>query len=330
MTADANLFEDLCRDVEIVSLPQMIGAPSRTDALHDQPTPLILHCVPLGVDEQRRHMATIAATLDRIDPALFVVDVSAEIAVLSRILSVPAISIRMHGDRLDPGHLGAYEASVGMLAPFDETIEQDDYPDALRRRTFYSGGLCTGTAAIGTKTEARAALGLDPNRRTIVVMTGGGGSGSPWAPLTMAARADPDALFLAIGPVHREGHETEFANLKEVGWTDRVTDYLIAADIVVASAGDNTVHEIARIGRPFICTPEWRYFAEQQRKSEQLARVGAAIHMPVWPGSLGEWNEVLRKAEALDLHAQATLFDPDAAAKCADWLERTATALWSS
>ncbi|ALN74415.1 glycosyltransferase [Aureimonas sp. AU20] len=329
LTAGPHLFDGFSRDIEIVTLPNMIGAGVPTPRLFAEPTPSVMHCVPLGVSEMRRTMRTILDHLDDRGTGLFVVDVSSEIGLLSRVASIPSIQIRMHGDRSDIGHIGAYEAAVGMLAPFDERMEQDDYPAALRAKTFYSGGLCTTEDDVPDKAEARARLGLDPAREIIVVLTGGGGSGTPYAPLTVAARAAPDALWLVLGPTHREGHETDFSNLRELGWVRGVTDYLAAADIVIASAGDNTVHEIARVGRPLVVMPEWRYFGEQARKSEALVRLGAAVSEPVWPGDLAGWRALLDRARALDPHAIRTLYDPDAAQKAAGWLEGLCDELWN-
>ena len=329
MTAKPALFDGFARPIEIVALPDMIGAPVPTPALFDQPTPEVLHCVPLGVERTRRTMRTILDHLDDIDPALFVVDVSAEIALLARIASVPAVKIRMHGDRLDPGHLGAYQACVGLLAPYDESIEQDDYPAWARAKTCYTGGLCTTVDTVPDKAAARARLGLDPDREIILVLTGGGGAGTPYAPLTMAARAVPDALWLVIGPVHREGHETDFGNLVERGWVPDVTTHIAAADVVIASAGDNTVHEIARVGRPYVCAPEWRYFGEQTRKAERLAEVGAAVALHNWPGALAPWRGILDAAAALDPAILTALYAPDAARRAAHYLETLADRLWA-
>lgn len=323
-------FRSMPRPARVVELPDMVGAPSRSDALHRQSTPSMLHCVPLGVEEMRQHMGIIAETLRGTDPALFVVDVSAEITLLARIMSVPTVTIRMHGDRSDSGHLAGYEASVGILAPFDERIEQADYPQWARKRTFYSGGLCTTAAPLRSRDEARAELGLPLDRKLTLVIAGGGGSGTPFAPLTVAARAEPDALWLIAGPVHREGHETDFGNLRELGWVDNLTDYLCAADRVVASAGDNTVHEIARARKPFLCIPEWRYFAEQQAKAAELARVGAATHLETWPASIPEWQRVLSVTDRLDTERLAQLHDADAARKTALWLESEAERLWQT
>jgi predicted glycosyltransferase len=329
LTAGPHLFDGFARDIEIVTLPNMIGAAVPTPRLYAEPTPQVMHCVPLGLAEMRRTMRLILDHLDEREVGLFVIDVSAEIALLSRIASVPAVQIRMHGDRSDIAHLGAYEACVGMLAPFDERLEQEDYPEGLRARTFYSGGLCTSLDPVPGRTEARAMLGLDPTREIIVAVTGGGGSGTPYAPLTVAARAAPDALWLTLGPTHREGHETDFANLHELGWVPSVTAYLAAADIVIASAGDNTIHEVARVGGRLIVMPEWRYFAEQTRKAEALVRLGAAVQAPVWPGDLDGWRNLLARARALETGRLADLYAPDAAARAAGWLEDLTDSLWA-
>jgi predicted glycosyltransferase len=329
LTAGPHLFDGFGRDIEIVPLPNMIGAGVPTPRLYAEATPRVMHCVPLGLSEMRRTMRTILDHLDEREVGLFVVDVSAEIALLSRIASVPAVQIRMHGDRSDIGHVGAYEACVGMLAPFDERLEQDDYPAALRTKTFYSGGLCTSVDRVPGREEARARLGLDPRQEIVVAVTGGGGSGTPFAPLTVAARAAPDALWLTLGPTHREGHETDFANLRELGWVPGVTDYLAAADIVIASAGDNTVHEVARVGGKLIVMPEWRYFAEQTRKAEALVRLGAAVQAPLWPGDLQGWRDLLAQARALDGEALRSLYAPEAAARAAGWLEGLTDELWA-
>ena len=329
MCADPDLFTDLPAGTELVRLPNMIGAPSATPALHDQPNPASLHCVPLGVAEQREHMGVIAEVLRARNPALFFVDVSAEIAILARILSVPAVKVRMHGDRSDAGHEAAYEACVGLLAPYDEAIEQADYPARFRAKTFYSGGLCTTTDPVPEKAAARRTLGLPAERPTILVLAGGGGGGTPYAPLTMGCRAVPDADWHVIGPVAREGHETDFGNLTLHGWVDDPLAWIAAADTVIASAGDNTVHEIARVNRPFLCVPEWRYFGEQHEKARAMARAGAAHTLEVWPSSDAGWRAAIEGARGIDLDAQAALFDPEAGAKIASYLEETADRLWA-
>lgn len=328
LTAEPEHFE-AASSIEVVALPNMIGETVPTDRLFDEPTPSVMHCVPLGLPSMRKTMRMIIDHLDDREIGLFVVDVSSEIGMLGRICSTPTVQMRLHGDRNDVGHVGSYEAMVGILAPFDERMEQQDYPRHLRDKTFYTGGLCTTRDQVLSRAEARQKLGLSSDQKIVLVMTGGGGSGTPYAPLTVAARAVPDALWLVAGPVLREGHETDFPNLKELGWVDNVTDHIAAADIVVASAGDNTVHEIARAARLFVVMPEWRYFSEQHRKASELVRLGAAVSAPHWPGDYEGWRGLLQRAEELDTQALATLHEPTAAAKAANWLEGLCDQLWT-
>ncbi len=107
-----------------------------------------------------------------------------------------------------------------------------------------------------------------------------------------------------------------------------MTDYLAAADIVVASAGDNTVHEVARVGGRLVVMPEWRYFGEQTRKAEALVRLGAAVQAPVWPGDLQGWRDLLAQARNLDGVTLRGLYAPDAATRAAAWLEGLTDELW--
>ena len=108
-----------------------------------------------------------------------------------------------------------------------------------------------------------------------------------------------------------------------------VTDYLVAADIVIASVGDNTIHEIARVEQKLIVFPEWRYFGEQVRKAEELVKLGTAVSAPAWPGDLTGWQELLARARQLDGKRLGTLYDPDAARRGAAWLESLTDELWA-
>ena len=330
-TVAADAFESLGDDrITAVRLDNGIGHPSPTAALHDQVTPEALHCVPLGSAPMTRNVAAFTRFFAEHRPGLFFVDVSAEWAVLARLASVPAVTVRMHGDRADASHLAGYEASVGMVAPYDAALEQPEYPERLRARTFYSGGLCTTRDPVPDRDEARRALGLPLDREIIVTLSGGGGTGAHYASLTMGARARQDALWLALGPLHVEGHETDFPNLKRLGWVDRPMDYLAAADLVIASAGDNTVHEIARAERPFLCIPEWRYYDEQRVKARELARLGAAhVLADGWPASWTQWTDALDATRALGAGRLAALFEPDAARRIAEHLIELDERLWT-
>ncbi|WP_430449636.1 glycosyltransferase [Rhodophyticola sp.] len=329
LSADRTIFGDFDERIFFVELPNAIGDPSATGALHNQQTPDVTQCVPLGSPALKANAEAIVGAFKRDNPGLMINDVSVEWALLARLCSVPSVKIRMHGDRSDASHTAAYQACVGMIAPFHADLEQPDYPDWARAKTFYSGGLCTSLDAVPEKAKARTKLGLPEDRQIILTLSGGGGSGANYASLTMAARALPDALWLTVGPVQLEGHETEFTNLRQCGWVENVLDYLAAADVVVASAGDNTCHEIARVGRPFLCIPEWRYYDEQVAKGRELARLGSAHVLSKWPASNRQWQNAIVATLELGTGQLIPLFDPKAANKIADHLIALDAHLWA-
>ena len=326
--ARPEIFPNLPANAEVVRIPDFHGKQARSTQLHNQPACLALDCAPVGVSAIRGTGGIIAAWLARVDPALFIVDVSAELALLGRICSVPVVKIRMHGDREDAAHQAAYSACAAMLAPYSEELEQADWPDHLRKRTFYSGGLIDTRKPVPEKAEARKKLGLPGEQQLFVVVAGNGGVGIPIAPVTLAARAYPDALWLTVGKSVRYGHETDFANLVDVGWVDNVSDYLAAADVVIATPGDTLTHEIARVGRPLICIPEWCYYDEQACKAQALSTRNLAVYSPRWPASFSQWRTLVNEAYQCDLSGQRELVDNHAAQRAAGFLEELIQDLW--
>lgn len=326
--AKPEIFPKLPPNAEIVRIPDFHGKQARSKQLHNQPACLALDCAPVGVSAIRGTGGIIASWLAREDPALFVVDVSAELALLGRICSVPVVKIRMHGDRNDQAHQAAYSACTAMLAPYDASLEQADWPPNLRKRTFYTGGLIDTHEAVPDKAEARERLGLSQDQQIFTVVAGNGGVGIPIAPVTLAARAYPDALWLTVGKTVRYGHETDFSNLIDVGWVDNVSDYLAAADVVVATPGDTLTHEIARVGRPLICIPEWCYYDEQACKAHALEASNFAAYSPTWPASFSQWRRLVDRANDCDIAGQRQLVDEHAARRAADYLEDLIRDLW--
>ena len=314
---------------EVVAIPSLFeahlsgGAPPALEAAR---TPATLHCAPLGWPGIRRAVARLAAWLDEADPALMIVDVSAEIAQLCRIASVPCVPVLQHGDRSDPGHRAAYEGAVGILAPFDARLDEPR-PVWMAGMTHHAGGL-GGLVAAPDRAAARRAIGVAPDAELIVAVSGAGGSGLPLAPLTMGARAAPDALWLTVGRVAGEWHETQPANLVHRGWVDAPEAYLAAADLVVGQPGNTLVHQVLALGTPFLAIPEWRYFDEQGGKARALAREGVAYACETWPATPQAWREALARARGCDADLARSMVAPDAAARAADWLEALAARLW--
>jgi len=323
------IFPPLPPGARIVTIPSLFE-PRGDEAtgMDHIPTPATLHCAPLGWPGIRRAMATITAWFDAAGPALMICDVSAEIAQLCRICSVPHVAVLQHGDRDDPGHRAAYSGAAGLLAPFHAVLAQPEWGPAMRARTLFAGGLGVDTAT-PDRAAARRRLGIAEAEEVILVLSGAGGTGFAAAPLGVGARSRPGARWITLGKVERDWHATEPANLEHRGWVDNAPDHVAAADLVVSSAGNTTCGELLAAARPWLVVPEWRYFDEQRRKAEALAAAGLATHRPHLPSSAAAWDAALAETRADHLpEAQRAALDPAPAPRAAAWLEDLAAALW--
>lgn len=323
-----NIFPALASHVEIVTIPSLFEptVPAPT-GMGDVRTPPSLHCAPLGWEGITRAVSIIARWFDEAQPALFITDVSAELAQLARIASVPCVTVLQHGDRADAGHMAAYESAIGILAPYARILEQPGRPEWMLRRTHHAGGLGVDTAT-PTRADARALLGLAQEADIVLVLGGGGGDGLPVPPLTLGARGEPDSLWFTIGSVAHAWHETAPPNLVHRGWVDNPADWIAAADRIVSSAGNTTVHMIAAAGRPWIVIPEWRYFDEQHWKAVMLEAAGAAVKCDRWPASVDGWRTAWDRTTTLDPSRQALLVEPGAARGVADWIDGLIGQFW--
>ena len=325
-----DIFPELPTRTQLVRIPSLFEAEgSSTAALSDARTPATMHCAPLGWASIRRATAALTRWWAEADPALMIVDVSAEIAQLARLCSVPVVKVLQHGDRSDPGHMAAYESAAGLLAPYDARLEQPDRPAWMKDLIHHAGGLGTGHRSLPDRTAARRALGVPDGAEVCTVISGGGGGGAPLAPLTMAARAMPNMRFHVIGKVAREWHETVPGNLVLHGWTDTPEPFLAAADVFVASTGNTTCHHILATGTPWVAIPEWRYFDEQIEKGRALDRAGVAHLRETWPATPEAWRTAFAAAGRCDAESARSMVDPEAATRTAEWLETLADRLWT-
>lgn len=271
--------------------------------------PEALHYAPLRHPGLRRRMAAIAAWVERTDPALLVVDVSVEVALFARLLSVPTVVVRLAGDRTDQPHLEAFRSAARVLAPFPASLDGPNVPDWVRAKTFHAGFL-------GAEASQRQRDGTD-----IVVVFGRGGEGGDLGAIAAAARAVPDRAWHVLGPVF--GRAECPPNLHLHGWVSDVGPFAARAAVLVGGAGDGLVALAAAHGRRFLCLPEPRAYGEQAEKADALANIGAALVRPSWPKA-AEWPGLLREALALDPSVITALYDRTAAERCAAFLENLA------
>ena len=304
-----------CEGVEAIELPDDRMGEGAFDGRDGAERPEALHYAPLGHEGVRARVARIAAWIAEARPALMVVDVSVEVAMLARLASTPSVYVRLSGRRFDRPHLEAYRGARGLLAPFHSDLDDDRTPEAIRRMTFYAPGLLDAPAARPVQDDLVEDDLVQDDLVLGVVGEGGGlDDGEAWA---AAARALPQMRWRVIGRCTAPADPP--ANLEVLGWVDDAVDRVASAAVVVGAAGDGLVSAVAAAGRPYVCLPQPRPFAEQHSKAARLAALGAAVVCDRWP-SAAAWPGVLDRARRLDASVLARLTATDGAQRAADWL----------
>jgi len=277
-----------------------------------QPTPTALHYAPLGVAGLRRRMGMMAAWMAESDPAAMVVDVSVEVTLLARLLSIPSIVVRQHGRRTDPPHRTAVDAASLLLAPYPEWLEEPWVPDAMRDRTVYTGGFSRFDHRDADRDAARSALGLDADVQMVVVLPGQGGRVG-W-PVHEAAAATGSWQWVVLGDMPAGPHVTT------PGWVEDPWPWLAAADVIVSHGGHNAIMESIGSGRPVIIVPQDRPFDEQRHKAHLLAAHDVCLVRETWPRAAA-WPALLDRAVDHGAPRAADLVDGKGAHRAADAIQ---------
>lgn len=298
-----------------LDLPDDRPGSGRFDGLDDAPCrPDTLHYAPLDHGGIRERVARIASWIAAEEPAIMVVDVSVEVAMLARLASVPTICVRLNGKRDDAPHLEAFRGAIGLMAPFHPTFEMTDTPAWIRDKTVYFPGIAASAATSACLRERRAT-------RRILVVIGRGGLPGDGKLLAQAAMACPDWEWRVIGPVAPATEQP--ANLKLAGWVETAEQEIADASIVVGAAGDGLVGAVIAADKPFICIPEGRPYDEQRVTAQGLSRLGAALVLPQWPCA-DQWAAILEQVGTLEPAARTALGDPHGTQMAAQWLARCA------
>lgn len=262
--------------------------------------PQALHYAPLDHDGIRTRVARIAQWIAEARPALMVVDVSVEVALLARLCATPVAFMRLSGRRDDQPHLEAYRAASLLIAPFAAALDDNTLPDWIRAKTVY----CPGIAAPPPRLTAAA--------DSVLVVAGRGGAAFDGTRIASAAAATPNYRWRVIGPAVVPNQCP--SNLTFSGWVEDAPGAIAAAGIVIGAAGDGLVNTVIAAKRPFICCPEPRPFDEQVQKALALQSRGAAVVIDAWPPAQA-WPTLLAQAAQIDLQRLTALGDTDGAAR---------------
>lgn len=310
MTLIGTGLADCSGQVRCLDLPDDRLPHGAFDGADGTTRPPALHYAPLHHDGLRKRVAIIADWIAVTRPALMIVDVSVEVAMLARLASVPVVYVRLNGRRDDRPHRDVFASAAALLAPFAEPLEDPSTPDWVKDKTRYAPGIVTSAGS----------QAVDPTR--VLVVAGKGGApadGETWA---AAAAAVPERRWRVIGPLTLSARTP--SNLEMSGWTDNADAEITSAGVVIGAAGDGLVSAVLAHARPFICRPEPRAFDEQVSKAERLAALDAATVVSQWPPA-DRWRSLLEAAERQATKRPSILQARDGADRAARWLEQLAT-----
>ncbi|MHB0913022.1 MAG: undecaprenyldiphospho-muramoylpentapeptide beta-N-acetylglucosaminyltransferase [Armatimonadota bacterium] len=178
-----------------------------------------------------------------------------------------------------------------------------------------------GLLDLPAKSEARAALGLDEEKFTVLVLGGSQGA--------RALNAVVEALPALDGAqvLHQTGRanfvESSRPGYRVVPYFEEMSEAYAAADLVVSRCGASTLAEITAVGLPSVLVPYPHAYADHQTKNAE-AMGEAAILIPESELSPELLAETIRKLsvspEELSRMAEAArrLGRPDAAREIAE------------
>lgn len=172
--------------------------------------------------------------------------------------------------------------------------------DGIRRRALSAGMRPDHVVATGlpirrsfvdargvTETEARRELGVDPDLPLVLVMGGGAGMGRVGGMAAAVARQLAGAGVRAQMAVIAGGNERLRKRLAATDWpvpvtvlglTNRVADWMAAADLLLTKAGPGTIAEAACLGVPTLLTG---FVPGQEEENVAWAeRNGGAVYEP--------------------------------------------------
>lgn len=251
-----------------------------------------LHWAPLGHPGMRERSAQISAWIRETAPELFIADVSVEAALLARLHGVPVVTVALPGDRTDPPHQLGRRISEAVLGFWPEAAEGivrgpgfhergPREPGAGSAPPFYALGGLSRFAPEETTTPPAQDHG-----EHVLVLNGGGGGELPEEALAAIRQARPQATVTVLGAGG--------------SWTDDPWPLLRQADVVVTSAGQNSVAEVAASRTPAVVLA-------QERPYEEQAYMRQALTAGPWPAvaapegnTAAAWGRALQEAMALD------------------------------
>ncbi|HEY1098300.1 MAG TPA: glycosyltransferase, partial [Myxococcota bacterium] len=213
----------------------------------------------------------------------------------------------------------AYQQLVGAYDVVVVPEHEDDVPEMREllavpssRLRFVGPIVRIDPAAVFSREDARAKLGVPANARCVLVTGGGGGDVGNDALFDTVATAlhssDDVHVVYAVGPLFR-GRSRHGPRATQFSGAD-LAEHAAAFDVAVSAAGFNTIHELLVGGVPTIVVPQDKIADDQRQRAERYAERGAVVVVD----GLGQVGSTLRslladdaKLAALSTAAKAVL-----------------------
>jgi hypothetical protein len=235
----------------------------------------VLHWAPIAHLGHAERLATIAAALGERRFAAFVVDVSAEVTTLVRLLGVPTVIATQPGERTDAPHRLAFDLADRVIAPWTAGTHRSEALDRIADRVEYVGGISRFDGRV--RAEAR-----EPG--TVLVLGGAADS-------DLAERVDAAAITTP-------GWRWDVIGGSPDSWVADPWQRLQRAEIVVTAAGQNSIADLAAARAKAVVIAQDRPFDEQRATARRLDESGLAVVLDAWPDPR-DWPDVLHRARAL-------------------------------
>lgn len=243
----------------------------------------LLHWAPLAHPGHRGRLARITASLAERPLDAFVVDVSAEVALLVRLLGVRTVVMTQPGVRDDDAHRLAFRAATTIIAPWPYELLAPAHLVDLSAKTVYTGGISRFEGRQDASSKRDSTRG--DAAQNVVLLGGRGGSGVTDDDAAAAAAATGD-------------HWRNLGGTRGASWSADPWKELSTADVVVAWAGQNSVADLAAAGARAIVIPQDRPFDEQRDTAHALEHAGLAVTAAAWPAA-SEWPALIARAARL-------------------------------
>ena len=276
-----------------------------------------LHWVPLGHSGLRERATQIVRWAEEERGTVLVSDVSVEVLLLARLLSIPPVAVALRGRRMDRAHALGYDVARAIIAPWPR-LTHGQWPQPWLDKTVWVGPVSRFDG------RARVQGRCGQVGRCVVLMLGRGGDSMTEAVLREAA-AVADTHWHLLGrpadpatdcPADPDGNGAAPGLVERLGWLADPWPVLCRADVVVAAAGDAAIADVAAAGRPLIAVPQHRPFDEQQAQAAALVRQWLCLSIPSWPDRQS-WPRLLDRAESLGGTGWSAYYDGRGSARMA-------------